>query len=469
MKRQRWARSSTWAAVGMLVGLHASAWSMCSEDLGSLTNGRSARPAARPTVTLDAPASDPVQQLSPTEQLASLVKEAVLRSNQIGAARLIADASLDDVVEARGAELPRLTVGGTVGQQMQAINGGNRDATLNASGGFSLGGVLWDAGRTAALTAYRKELSNAARFSLQAAQEQVALETISAALERARYRQQAQVYQQFSRKMACLVDALTQIVAEDRGRASELVQARKSQLQAELSRDAAMAQGRQAEIRLRKLVGDQVALGEGYPVSLVQTPNPDEVRLLMRRAGDVMQIQAQADAGERFAKAAEAATRPQLSWVANSSLSKVGDVKAVSVTAGVSISHTLFDGRAAESAAAAAAKRAMATRQQYEETIKLRQARITEIHDVAETSMDRARRYVEVLKDSERVRTATFQQWSQLGKRSLFDVMSSESDHFGLRVAYVNALFDGYQANAQLRSLAGGLTAWLGVGAVQAN
>ncbi|MBN4659134.1 transporter, partial [Escherichia coli] len=100
---------------------------------------------------------------------------------------------------------------------------------------------------------YRKELSNAARFSLQAAQEQVALETISAALERARYRQQAQVYQQFSRKMACLVDALTQIVAEDRGRASELVQARKSQLQAELSRDAAMAQGRQAEIRLRKL------------------------------------------------------------------------------------------------------------------------------------------------------------------------------------------------------------------------
>jgi adhesin transport system outer membrane protein len=62
------------------------------------------------------------------------------------------------------------------------------------------------------------------------------------------------------------------------------------------------------------------------------------------------------------------------------------------------------------------------------------------------------------------VRTATFQQWSQLGKRSLFDVMAAEGDHFSLRVAYVNALYDGYQASAQLRSIGGGLLGWLNVG-----
>jgi adhesin transport system outer membrane protein len=44
----------------------------------------------------------------------------------------------------------------------------------------------------------------------------------------------------------------------------------------------------------------------------------------------------------------------------------------------------------------------------------------------------------------------------------LFDVMSAEGDHFNLRVMYVNALHDGYQANAQLRSIGGGLVQWLG-------
>ena len=35
--------------------------------------------------------------------------------------------------------------------------------------------------------------------------------------------------------------------------------------------------------------------------------------------------------------------------------------------------------------------------------------------------------------------------------------MSAESDHFSMRVSYVNRLFDGYEANVQLRSLTGGI------------
>ena len=66
-----------------------------------------------------------------------------------------------------------------------------------------------------------------------------------------------------------------------------------------------------------------------------------------------------------------------------------------------------------------------------------------------------------ILRDSERVRNFTFQQWSQIGKRSLFDVMSAESDHFNLRISYVNALYDGYQATAQLRAMGSGLSAWV--------
>ena len=44
---------------------------------------------------------------------------------------------------------------------------------------------------------------------------------------------------------------------------------------------------------------------------------------------------------------------------------------------------------------------------------------------------------------------------------SQFDVIAAESDHYNLRVPYVNALHDGQQMNAMLMSLGRGLTEWL--------
>jgi outer membrane protein, adhesin transport system len=59
------------------------------------------------------------------------------------------------------------------------------------------------------------------------------------------------------------------------------------------------------------------------------------------------------------------------------------------------------------------------------------------------------------------VRNFTLQQWQQLGKRSLFDVISAESEHFNTRVNYVNALHDAQQLNANLLSLGRGVIDWL--------
>lgn len=63
-----------------------------------------------------------------------------------------------------------------------------------------------------------------------------------------------------------------------------------------------------------------------------------------------------------------------------------------------------------------------------------------------------------MLRNSERVREDTLAQWQQLGRRSLFDVMSAEGDHFNLRLAYVDALHDSQQSMALLWSLAGGIS-----------
>jgi adhesin transport system outer membrane protein len=176
---------------------------------------------------------------------------------------------------------------------------------------------------------------------------------------------------------------------------------------------------------------------------------------------DVLQFRAQADAADQLASSVAARKKPQVNWMASSSSYSRGESKNVSVQAGVTVTYSLFNGGADQAAAMAAHKRAESARQQYEEFFRSLTSRVSEVHDSAISSQERAKKYVEILKDSDRVRMSTFQQWSQLGRRSLFDVMSAESDHFNLRVAYVNALHDTYQANVQLRALGGSLSNWL--------
>lgn len=422
--------------------------------------GKAVKPAMRPAAD-QPPAYVQPPLMDPQLQLQTLAREAVRRSAQIGAVRLLAEAAEYDVDETRGAGLPQMTVGGTLGPGTSRYSNVDWNHGLYASASVNVSGLLYDGGRNKQLTEWRRALAGAAKFSLQTAREQVVLEAVSTAVERNRYRLQAQVYQQFVRKMGCLVDALQEIVSEDKGRASELVQARKTQAQAELQRDNALAVSRQIEIRLRKLIGDQVPPSEGIAGPLTLTQDVGEVLRLAEQNTELQQLRAQSTASQRYAEAIDAGQKPQVNWVVTSTGAKSGDTKSVTAQAGVSFSYSVLNGGSAAAAAAAAARRAESARQQYDEYLNTRVARVAEVHDSAISSFDRAKRYVEVLKDSDRVRSYTFQQWSQLGRRSLFDVMSAESEHFNLRIAYVNSLHDGYQANAQLRSMGTGLTGWL--------
>ena len=114
-----------------------------------------------------------------------------------------------------------------------------------------------------------------------------------------------------------------------------------------------------------------------------------------------------------------------------------------------------------EPASKAAAKRASAAGLQRAEALEARRFRVAEVYEQTTSSFDRARRVATVLRASEQVRNFTLQQWQQLGRRSLFDVMGAEGEHYNLRINYVNALHDGQQLNANLLSLGRGVTEWL--------
>lgn len=401
----------------------------------------------------------PIDPGSARENLRAMVQSAMERSKAVGAAKLLAEAAAIDTEEIRASRWPQVGANGFVGTTSTKLANSEPINGKQGRAGVTVSAPLFDAGRTGDLIAWRKSAADAARFGEISTQEQVALQTVSLAIERARYRLQVQVYQQYARKMGCLVEALETIVRADRGRASELVQAQKTLQQAETSQAQTLALVRQTEIKLRRFVGDGLPPTDGLSSVLIATPNLQDLLAEADRAPDIQALQAQANAAQSYADSVRAIRWPQVSVVASTNEVR-GVGHSSNWSAGVNVSMPIFNltqGHAIDSSA----KRAIAARYQRDDALDARRNRMAEVHDQALSAFDRARRVADTVRDSDRLRGFTLQQWQQLGRRSLFDVMSSESEHYNLRVSYVNALYDAQQSNALLWSLGTGVVSRL--------
>jgi len=397
----------------------------------------------------------PTEAQGPRMTLPQLVHEAVRRSHAIGAAKLLAEAAQADADEARVAKYPQASLGASFGGTGSSVEGGASESGSQTRATLNLSAPLFDAGRNDRLTDWRRQLAEAARLGELSAEEQIGLQTVSLVLERGRYRVQQQVYQQFSRKMGCLVQALETIVAADKGRASELVQARKTLQQADLSLVQTASTIKQTEVRLRRFVGDALPANDAIATGLLKLPSLPELMDEAERSSDIAQLDAQAEAGDSYARAVVAGQKPQVNWSVTGAKSK-GVGSSSNWFAGVNVNVPIYNA-GNDYSARAARKRADAARLQRADALEARKFRMAEIYEQANSAFDRAHRVTDIVRDSDRLRNFTLQQWQQLGRRSLFDVMGSESEHYNLRVAYVNALYDGQQATALLWSLGLGI------------
>ena len=405
----------------------------------------------------------------PAEQartgLRTLVRRAIDQSPQASATRLLAEAANDDTDEVRAAKAPQASLNASLGPSVSRSAGQNSTSALQAGLGLGVSQLLWDGGRTDKLIGWRQRLAEAARYGDLSNRELLALSTISLALERSRFQQQVLVYAQYVRKMQCLAKSLEQIVAADRGRLSELVQVRKSLQQAELSRVTTESQLRQIDVRLKRYVGEPLPPAEDWSALLTAVPDMAALQREAQRSAEIAQLDASAEAAQQLARSVEASQQPRISWTGGASTNSafggtIGTRHGKGLSLGLAISIPLLDaGNVA--ATAAAKKRAQAATLQRDEALHARRARIAEVYEQTTASFDRAQRVDAVLRDSERLRDATLQQWQQLGRRSLFDVMAAEGDHYGLRISLVNALIDGQQSNAVLLSLGRGVTEFL--------
>ncbi|WPM86109.1 TolC family protein [Apirhabdus apintestini] len=100
-----------------------------------------------------------------------------------------------------------------------------------------------------------KESLNSTALAVKEAREQIAYSTTTELLNLSRYRESLRVASKYADRMHELVNMLSQIADADRGRASELTQARARLLSALASRDQLQHQYDATMIKLVRLLG----------------------------------------------------------------------------------------------------------------------------------------------------------------------------------------------------------------------
>lgn len=387
------------------------------------------------------------------------VETAIDRAPTIFRAKAEQEAAIADVDEAKGQRWPQVDVG----TQTSPIKFGKGSDEESGSGGINLAVTtpLYDWGRIRNSIDSRKRLSVAANESLEAEKETTGYEVVTTLVELGKQRIIVDLSQQFADRMDDLVKMLAGIVAVDKGRYSELTQAKARLLQAQALRDAADAKARDAEITLRKLVGDR-------PIPIPRTKewnlrlaNLDQLLEDAKSHPTIRQATAEAESADLQAKAVRAGGLPQLNWVVSKSTAEDSIGREQPWQTNLTMTWGAFRGGSTRAAERAALQRADASRYQTDQQRRDLEFRIRTADNDARTQLERAELYRDLAVESGQIREDFYLQWHHLGKRTLLDVLSAENEHYGNQVSEITNRFDGYQAILRQYASAGTLARWL--------
>jgi adhesin transport system outer membrane protein len=396
------------------------------------------------------------------QELEGLTRAAITASAQGRAAEHQLQAASHDLDQIRAQRLPNLSFSGSPAAGEYTAAKRNYGFGGTGTGTVLLSAPLYDGGRLAATQRYREQLLEANASSLGAVRERTVADALTAAFERDRNRDEVEVQRAHVARLSCLSQMIDRIVAVDPGRASEQVQARKTLRESRLSLEGAELALRRAELRLQRLVGQGGLPSSHVGRAFIDLPALELVLTQVEGLPEIRRLRQQAEAQEHLATAAAAERKPQIRWEAGVTAARSAEqYNYHSWRTGLMINYTLFDFGAQASAADAARERARAARQELEQALTDRRNDAQVLHDSARTAYQRALHLREVLRDSDQLVRATYRQWAELGRRSLFDLISAESEHAQVRRAYLEAMYQGYEAGLQLRQLGGGVLPWV--------
>lgn len=418
------------------------------------TNGISMRLASRQVTALGP------SEMELKEIFHRAVQAAAERSPKVQRAHAELAAADADIDEAKGQRFPQVDLGTTAGSKKFGSGSENSEGT---SSGINLNVVtpVYDWGRIRNTIESRRHLSSAATAAIDAELESSAFDVTTTLVELGKQRIIVDLSQQYVNRMDELVKMLAGIVAVDKGRSSELTQAKARLLQAQASRDSAVTRAKDAEINLRKLVGERPIMIPRTKEWNIRLANLEHLLSMIEDHPVINQAKAQTESAEMQAKVVRSSSLPQLNWVVTKSTAEDSLGREQPWETHLAVTWGAFRGGSTRASERAALQRAEASRQEVEQQRLDLEYRIRTANHEAKTFLERAELYRDLTVESEGIRVAFYEQWYHLGKRTLLDVLSAESDHYGNRVNEVTYRFDGYQAILRQYAGAGALAGWL--------
>lgn len=398
-------------------------------------------------------------------QLSWVIAKAVERSSDVREKRRQGNAARLDVQESEGAKYPQIDFSAQSRWSQGLSGGASSNDELNGRPSYSLNLALpvFDAGRIERVIDSKSATLNAQEARLQGAVLSAAGDAVLASIELARVRAQIACADLYLKRIQELADMLSKITREDPGRLGELTQARSRVLQAELNRASLLTRAEQARVLFEKWVGPTEAEVDLLGLAFIEMPKIDAALEGLNHHPAVLESIYAVQAEQNSARAIEAAQAPQVSFVASRSPVSPGLSGDYANYAGVALSYTAFKGYAGQAASRAAVERALGARERQDQVAMDRMTIVRALHAVAGAQLKRAADYAQMLNESNAVRRDFFEQWYQLGRRSLFELLASESEHYSLQAGYLDTLHDAFSALARLRIESGGFAAEIDV------
>ena len=402
------------------------------------------------------------------EPLRAAATAAVLRSATVREAAAGVRAAIQDVREAEAARAPQLSLEVTSRYTQAAANSAAQ--SLRGTPYYIANATLplYDFGRLSAQIDSRMAASDAQDERLRGVYENVAGDTLIALVELARSRALIVATDRYLDRIGQLSRMITELIREDRGRTGELTQVQSRVLQAAAARSAIESRLRETEIALSRLLGDGAqakALVDAASAPVVMNaglspPALEPLLAAVDRHPLIRQLVAETEAQAQLAKSLGSARFPQVSVVAGRTPINPGATTQYLDFAGLTMSVPLYRGGGDVAAERSARERELAVRERRDQTERDLISRIRTSHQNTTSQLARADEYAQLLQISDRVRQDFYEQWSQLGRRSLFELLSAEIEHHSLRLAWINSVHDSLVSQMRMRAEAGSLSEW---------
>ncbi|MDR0807337.1 MAG: TolC family protein [Enterobacteriaceae bacterium] len=393
-----------------------------------------------------------------------IVTQALNYSPEIKNAQASSTAAKYDIDQIKGQRWPQVKVGAN--SPISNFGGGTRNDNSSGindtSGSVSMSTTVFDFGKTSNSIQSAEETSNASLQTIKLTHNQIAYETINSLLELDRYQQDIQIAKAYEKRMNDLVHMLSQITETDKGRGSELVQARSKLLQAQTNVQQLESKWRDIQIKLTRLVGHDVKL-PGKLQWNDTSVTPSKVLSALDNHPQILRAKAEVQASLHKADAIKSSAYPNINWIVSKSTAKDSYGDESSWYTGVNVEWDLFTGGSNTASQSAAVQRARATQMQFETSVLELKYKIRSMIQTRDSAFTRAKDYRELSAETDRVRTMFYEQWYYLGKRSLLDVLTAENDHFNNQVSAINNQYDAYSANVGIMAESAILLPWLGM------